>query len=118
MNGIEILNENYVYVTEYCWWLIPVFAGIAFLVTLIMAIIDWRYNGFFDDVLILIIIIFTLFGTAIGVLFSVSCEYETDTIDYIEYKVTIDDSVSMTEFMDKYEILDQEGKIYTIREKE
>ena len=36
---------------------------------------------------------------------------------HIEYKVTIDDSVSMNEFLDKYEILDQEGKIYTVKEK-
>lgn len=37
---------------------------------------------------------------------------------YIEHKVIIDESVSMTEFMDKYEIIDQEGKIYTVRERE
>ena len=35
-----------------------------------------------------------------------------------EYKVTIDDTVSLTEFTEKYEITDQEGKIYTIRLKE
>lgn len=39
-------------------------------------------------------------------------------IDYIEYKVAIDDSVSINEFLDKYEILDQEGKIYTVKERE
>jgi hypothetical protein len=39
-------------------------------------------------------------------------------VDYIEYKVTIDDSVSMNDFLDKYEILDQEGKIYTVKERE
>ena len=33
------------------------------------------------------------------------------------YKVTIDDSVSFTEFTDKYEIKDQEGKIFTVYEK-
>ena len=33
-------------------------------------------------------------------------------------KVTINDSVSMNEFLDKYEILDQEGKIYTVKERE
>lgn len=38
-------------------------------------------------------------------------EYET------HYKVTIDDSVSVNEFNNKYEIIDQEGKIYTIRER-
>ena len=33
------------------------------------------------------------------------------------YKVTIDDSVSMNEFQEKYEIIRTEGKIYTIKEK-
>ena len=46
-----------------------------------------------------------------GLALATPVEYET------HYKVTIDDSVSMSEFMDKYEILDQEGKIYTVREK-
>jgi hypothetical protein len=40
------------------------------------------------------------------------------TVNYIELKVTIDDSVLMNEFLDKYEILDQEGKIYTVKERE
>ena len=35
-----------------------------------------------------------------------------------KYKVTIDDTVSLTEFYEKYEIIDQEGKIYTIKFKE
>ena len=35
-----------------------------------------------------------------------------------KYKVTIDDTVSLNEFYEKYEIIDQEGKIYTIRLKE
>lgn len=34
-----------------------------------------------------------------------------------EYKVTISDEVSMNEFMKKYEIINQEGKIYTIKER-
>ena len=38
-------------------------------------------------------------------------EYET------HYQVTVDDSVSMNEFQNKYEIIEIEGKIYTIRER-
>jgi hypothetical protein len=34
-----------------------------------------------------------------------------------QYKVTISDEVSMTEFLEKYEIIETEGKIYTVREK-
>ena len=38
-------------------------------------------------------------------------EYET------QYKVTISDEVSMNDFLDRYEIVSQEGKIYTVRER-
>lgn len=36
---------------------------------------------------------------------------------YIQYKVTISEDVSMTEFNDRYEIVDVDGEIYTIRDK-
>lgn len=48
-------------------------------------------------------------------LYSGMTKYETGRY---EYKVTIDDSVSMVEFLEKYEIVSQEGKIYTIRDVE
>ena len=38
-------------------------------------------------------------------------KYET------RYQVTVDDSVSMNEFQNKYEIIEVEGKIYTVRER-
>ena len=38
-------------------------------------------------------------------------EYET------HYQVTVDNSVSMNEFQNKYEIIEVEGKIYTVRER-
>lgn len=38
-------------------------------------------------------------------------EYET------HYQVTVDNSVSMNEFQNKYEIIEVEGKIYTIHER-
>lgn len=42
----------------------------------------------------------------------------TPPVKYNEYKVTIDDTVSLNAFNSKYEIIEQEGKIYTIIEKE
>lgn len=54
----------------------------------------------------------------IGIALSVACgclipedKYET------HYQVTVDDSVSMNEFQDKYEIIEVEGKIYTVKER-
>ena len=38
-------------------------------------------------------------------------EYET------HYKVLVSDEVSMNEFLEEYEIIYQEGKIYTVKEK-
>ena len=55
---------------------------------------------------------------AFGVMIILSAVPNKNSINHVEYKVTIDDSVSMNEFLDKYEILDQEGKIYTVKEKE
>lgn len=40
----------------------------------------------------------------------------TQIPDYTKYEVIIDDSVSMSEFMDTYEVLEQRGQIYVIKE--
>jgi hypothetical protein len=36
--------------------------------------------------------------------------------EHTRYKVTISDDVNLVEFLERYEILDTEGEIYTIRE--
>ena len=40
------------------------------------------------------------------------------TQNIIEYKVIISDDVNLKDFNERYEIIDQEGEIYTICEKE
>ena len=50
-----------------------------------------------------------------GILFGTACGH--NEFAYTEYKVTIDESTSMTEFYEKYEVIDQEGLIFTVREK-
>ena len=52
-----------------------------------------------------------MFGFTIGSECSKPVEYTT------EYKVTISDEVLMNEFNERYKIISQEGKIYTIRER-
>lgn len=119
MNGVEILNVTEHAIMEPAWsW--PMFFGL----------------------LVGIFALCTVTGTIIGLK---ECEYEAGVIAGViaglvtalilsplltaalskkevgtetHYKVTIDDSVSMNEFLDKYEILDQEGKIYTVKERE
>lgn len=36
----------------------------------------------------------------------------------IQYKITISDEVKMNDFYEKYEIINQDGKIFTVREKQ
>ena len=63
-----------------------------------------------------------LFGFGVGLVVAllVGCvafqndrplEYET------QYKITISDEVPMNDFLERYEIVSQEGKIYTVRER-
>lgn len=50
---------------------------------------------------------------------SIACVYQSffkEKTTY--YQVIIDDSVSMVEFNEKYDIVNIEGKIYTIKERE
>ena len=51
------------------------------------------------------------FGALVGGALSTPEEYET------HYKVLVSDEVSMNEFLEHYEIVDQEGKIYTVKER-
>ena len=42
---------------------------------------------------------------------------ETKTINYVEQKVIVEDTVQINDFLEYYEILDQDGKIYIVRER-
>ena len=111
MAGVEILNTETIYnsfiPTEFA--VVGVLLGICFLIIFVL-------TSYCDHP-----ILTTIFGIMGFVLFIMSfiggCVTNKNNIDYIEYKVTIEDSVSMTEFLDKYEILDTEGKIYIVKEK-
>lgn len=58
------------------------------------------------------IMIGLVFGTGVGLGEGMLTKYET------HYKVIISDEVSMNDFLERYEIMDQEGKIYTVRERD
>ena len=64
------------------------------------------------------------FGLGLGIVlgfvggFIIACLVGLVTLEeYPTYKVVISDTVSMNEFMDRYEIINQDGKIYTVKER-
>ena len=111
---MEILNQyaevitigTYVGMNQWAWIL-----GIAFIVSTILLVISIAnlWNGF--DVFFLFIAI-GCFASFCAALITNPIKVETTT-----YQVTINDTVNFNEFMDKYDIIDQEGRIYTIRDK-
>ena len=112
MTGIEILSSEIIYNTILPDWCI--FIGVALMAILLPMGIALSENR---REIIGILCVVVAIGTLIASIALSETEDKND-ISHIEYKVTIDDSVSMNEFLDKYEILDQEGKIYTVKEKE
>ena len=110
MNGVEILSSEAVYSTLLPeWWFV-----VGFLLTLIIAGIGVCCIARYDNASL----VCTITCCVCFVLALLGLIPDRNNVHHIEYKVTIDDSVSMNEFLDKYEILDQEGKIYTVRERE
>lgn len=111
MAGVEILSSETIYNS-----FIPIGLAIVGLILGICFLIIFGLTSYCDAPILTII-----FGIMGFVLFIISffggSIKNKNNIDYIEYKVTVEDSVSMTEFLDKYEILETEGKIYIIKEK-
>ena len=117
MKGIEILATEKI-ATEYtfsCEWFfitIGVFLGIGLLASVFINLIigeDWAFS----------LIIGIIVGLFVGVVAGFDTASKATPVAYTnQYKVTISDEVLMNEFNEKYEIIDQEGKIYTIRERE
>ena len=87
--------------------------GVAIVIALIVFAVEYIFNPCDDE-----------FGWRIGfaafmsvLAFVILALVAVDTTEVTEYKVTIDDSVSYVEFMERYEVIDQEGEIYTVRER-
>ena len=108
IEGVEILAEKVVYFYEPNWLL----GLIVFIVICIIGLIISICEG--EEIFLIFGIIVGLVGGLLALGFS---EASTE-INYIEYKVTVSESVSLSEFTEKYSIISQEGKIYTIKERE
>jgi MFS family permease len=118
MTGVEILAmEEVVVGTAFNWlafWIaVGLSAGVGLLVGFLAAShsygVDWNW---FVPFWILFLILGIVFGVLAGSLAATPAKTET------HYKALISDEVSMNEFLEQYEIVDQEGKIYTIKERE
>lgn len=117
MDGVSILNEfevvtKTVFSWESFWWGALIGAIIGFVIAVIFGLQEADWFAFFVGLSMFC----TVLGLFVGLLggFVVNpkpVEYET------RYEVSINEEVNMQEFMDKYEIVETRGSIYTVREK-
>lgn len=115
MKGVEILT-SYEVVIEYAfnWTAFWIVFSVLFGLTIILAINKYKEDKKFSSDLFSMCFSLTIIACAFGALLgsypSKPEKYET------RYKVVLSNEVSMNEFVEKYEILEQNGKLFTIRE--
>ena len=108
MNGVIILN-SYETLTNASGILFVFIWGLVFAVlTLCFLYLFIKDNHSISTAIFIIIA-----GALAVILFCNIPEKKLET----RYQVTVDDSVSINEFQNKYEIIEVEGKIYTVRER-
>lgn len=116
MTGVEILNETQI-VAEYAfnWTAFWIVTAVCFVICLIVYLCTiWEVEVLPWTVAWIVIWIFASFifgGLFAAAIAPVPTEYVT------EYKVYLENNVNMEEFIEKYEIIKQEGKLLTIRER-
>ena len=111
LDGITLLDTG-TKVVSYTWgwsWggFIAAIFAIFFIVVSIICMIDGTTGGE----------IFFFAGIFVGMLSLFIFVHAKPARTINTYSVIIDDSVSMTEFYDKYEVIDIQGKIFTITER-
>lgn len=117
MQGVEILTTTTQYETEQIWWVWLIFGCIIGAVWLISSIC--LYYSSYESVLISVLIGLEISGLSALLLvipFEAMATKNLDIVDYYTHEVMIDETVNMTEFLDKYEIVDKDGKILTVIE--
>ena len=113
MPGVEILNTTIHYKEVLPTWVIIVIIAIIVIPAMAMLI----GSSVHSDLLFTIGGISLILGFVLALIIGVTTRQTTNEIEYIEHEVLVDDSVSLTEFNEKYEIVSQKGKIYVVREK-
>lgn len=114
MDGITILDTGEYIVKYASGFDILFFMSLSIVIIFIVTLIYFCFLGSGEDFFPI-----AIFFIILGIYFSFKtwqCGGEKITIP--EYKVTIDSSITYKDFTNKYKVIEQEGQIYTIIDKE
>lgn len=110
MEGIEILQTIEVVTHNYAWVVGIVVFAVLFICFLIFILKNLGYSdGYVFPIFILALLLIFVFVCVVGFIKSKKIEYN--------YLATIDENVSVVEFVDKYEVIDHSDRLYTIKER-
>lgn len=109
MDGVTILNT---FVCSNPDFLRYTFSGIFIIVLGILGFIAFIQTRKEGEIIYLFA---SLFIIALGI-FTIKTPGDEIKSKETRYQVTVDDSVNMNDFLSRYEIIDVEGKIYTVKE--
>ena len=116
MTGVEILTSaEIVSAAVFNWTAFWITFGVVFAMIELVAIGMWLSGDSDVSVIPSFAIFSVVLGVTLGGLSGKICE--TPTAYETQYKVTISDEVSMSDFYEHYEVIEQDGKIFTVREK-
>lgn len=114
MEGIYILNKTLITDTP-IWacilgFLTMILSILFIIVTMVMFVEEFGYLK----------VVICLYCALLSLIMLVRCTQYIDSINTgrYRYEVTIDDTVSFTELQEKYDVIEQNGKIWTLEDKE
>lgn len=108
--GIEVLSQEVIKADSGSAILAIVIGSLVAILIIVLGIV-----AIYDEEPIMLIPIGLM--SILAALFITIGISELNEKPYTEYKVLISDDVSWNEFNEKYEVIEQEGKIYTIKER-
>ena len=109
---MNILTTIPVYTSHWIYKLLLAVAIIIIGGGVMSCLMAFDVNSYTPALVGLILIVIGLFGASR----TINAMERTSVLDYNTYKVTLDETISAREFLDKYEILSREGEIFTVRE--
>ena len=110
MTGVEILTTEQVVVETSVNWIAALVVGLVVAGVFIVLSIVFKDIWDVTDSFLALVGIF-LFAAVSGLAFATPSQYVN------QYQVIVSDEVVFTEFCERYEIVDQDGKLLTVREK-
>lgn len=115
MDGVQFVLHNPQYITEYTWgwsWM-GFLTGILALVFIVILIflIETGDPGYIACAVFVVVFIF-------GSIHMFSTAKENESYSHSEYVVVIHEGVDCKEFFEKYEVVEQNGDLITVKERE